>query len=157
MKPTARLNGNDLVFTRTFKAPIDDVWASVTEPQRTARWFGHWEGDAGPGRTVKVRLLFEEGEPWSDMRIDVCEPPERLLVTADDEAGHWRLELLLTHQNGVTELKLIQHLTTTEGIGETGPGWEYYLDMLVSSREGTPQPNFDDYYPAQKAYFEQLT
>ncbi|MFI0453795.1 SRPBCC family protein [Actinomadura sp. 6N118] len=161
MKPTARLlrttDGSDLVFTRTFKAPIDDVWASVTEPQRTARWFGPWEGDAGPGRTVKVRMAFEEGEPWSDLYIDACEPPERLLVTADDEAGHWRLELLLTEQNGVTELTLIHHLTTEEGIGETGPGWEYYLDMLVSSREGTPQPNFDDYYPAQKAYFEQLT
>ena len=26
--------------------------------------------------------------------------------------------------------------------------------MLVASRDGTPPPDFDDYYPAQKAYYE---
>ena len=33
-------DGNELVVSRTFRAPIEDVWASVTEPDRTARWFG---------------------------------------------------------------------------------------------------------------------
>ena len=40
--------GFDLVFPRTFQAPIEDVWASVTESERTARWFGPWRGEAGP-------------------------------------------------------------------------------------------------------------
>ncbi len=48
--PTGRLFGNDLVLTRTFRAPVADVWASLTDPQRTARWFGPWQGDAAPGR-----------------------------------------------------------------------------------------------------------
>jgi hypothetical protein len=38
-----------------------------------------------------------------------------------------------------------------------GPGWEYYLDNLVASRDGAPLPDFDDYYPAQAAYYESLT
>jgi uncharacterized protein YndB with AHSA1/START domain len=50
--PTGRLfptaDGTSLVVSRTFRAPIEDVWASVTEPQRTARWFAAWEGDAAP-------------------------------------------------------------------------------------------------------------
>ena len=29
MNPTGRLQGDDLLLTRTFRAPIDDVWASV--------------------------------------------------------------------------------------------------------------------------------
>jgi hypothetical protein len=37
-----------------------------------------------------------------------------------------------------------------------GPGWEYYLDMLVASREDLPTPSFDDYYPAMKPYYESL-
>jgi len=37
-----------------------------------------------------------------------------------------------------------------------GPGWEYYLDMLVAARDGTPAPVFDDYYPAMKPYYEAL-
>ena len=35
--------------TRTFHAPIDDVWAAVTEPERLARWLGTWTGDPATG------------------------------------------------------------------------------------------------------------
>ena len=31
-----------LVFERTFRAPIEDVWAAVTESDRLARWIGEW-------------------------------------------------------------------------------------------------------------------
>ena len=41
-------------------------------------------------------------------------------------------------------------------MGEVGPGWEYYLDMLVAAREGASLPKFDTYYPAQKDYFTAL-
>ncbi|MFK3978817.1 SRPBCC family protein [Micromonospora sp. NPDC050397] len=152
--PTGRVFGNDLVLTRTFRAPIADVWASLTDPGRTARWFGPWEGDAGPGRTIKVQLVQEEGEPWTDMTIDACEPPRRLAVSAVDEHGSWLLDLVLVEDAGVTELRFTQHLTETERVGDTGPGWEYYLDLLVASRDGQPAPKFDDYYPAMKEYYE---
>jgi uncharacterized protein YndB with AHSA1/START domain len=158
--PTARLmpttDGNDLILTRTFRAPIDDVWASVTEPERTARWFGPWEGDAAPGRTIRAQMTYEEGAPWCELQIDACEPPRRLAVSMSDEAGDWHMELRLSESAGTTELQLVQHLTTTKGIGETGPGWEYYLDMLVAARNGTEAPSFDDYYPAQRDHFESL-
>ncbi|GAA2621623.1 hypothetical protein GCM10010399_60910 [Dactylosporangium fulvum] len=158
--PMARLfptaTGADLVHTRTFRAPIEDVWASVTESDRTARWFGPWEGDAGPGRTVKVQMAFEEQQPWMDLHIDACEAPRRLAVSAVDDAGKWRLELLLSEADGRTELRLVHHLDTTDGIGEIGPGWEYYLDMLVAARDGASLPEFGDYYPAMQPYFTEL-
>jgi hypothetical protein len=74
----------------------------------------------------------------------------------EDEAGSWSLELLLAETEGATELRLIHHLTSAEHLGATGPGWEYYLDMLTAARRGGPQPDFEDYYPAQKAYYESL-
>ncbi|MEV0993579.1 SRPBCC family protein [Nonomuraea sp. NPDC050202] len=159
--PTGRLfgtdDGTDLVLTRTFRAPAGDVWASITEPERTARWFGPWEGDAAPGRTVKVQLVFEEQQPWSDLRIDACEPPRRLAVSSVDEHGAWHVELLLEESDGVTELRFVQHLDTVDGIGEIGPGWEYYLDLLVAARDGSPAPGFDAYYPSMQAYYTGLT
>src|SRR5947207_12460528 len=82
--PTGRLFGDDLVLTRTFRAPIADVWASLTDPERTARWFGAWEGDAAPGRTIKVQMMHEEGKPWMDLTIDACEPPTHLALSAAD-------------------------------------------------------------------------
>jgi uncharacterized protein YndB with AHSA1/START domain len=155
-EPTGRLAGSDLALTRSFRADIEDVWAAVTESDRTARWFGAWTGEAGAGRTIKVQLAFEEGMPWTDARIDACEPPHRLALSTSDDAGGWHLELLLTGAGDHTELTLVHHLKTTEGIGEIGPGWEYYLDNLVAARDGTPLPDFADYYPAMKPYFEAL-
>ena len=68
--PTGRLFGKDLVLTRTFRAPVDDVWLSLTDPERTARWYGPWRGDAAPGREIEVQLIQEEGKPWTTMTID---------------------------------------------------------------------------------------
>ncbi|BCJ47185.1 hypothetical protein GCM10010168_72260 [Actinoplanes ianthinogenes] len=152
--PTGRLFGTDLVLTRTFRAPIDDVWASVTDPRRTARWFGPWEGDGGPGRIVKVQMAHEEGQPWMDMTIDACEPPSRLAVSAGEDDDRWHLELVLTEAAGVTELRFTQRLTGLDGVGEIGPGWEFYLDALVAARDDAAMPSFDDYYPSMKEHFE---
>ncbi|MEU4236991.1 SRPBCC family protein [Actinoplanes sp. NPDC026619] len=152
--PTGRLFGTDLVLTRTFRAPIDDVWASLTETDRTARWFGPWQGDAGAGSAIKVQMVHEEGRPWMDMTIDACEPPRRLAISAGEPDSRWLLEMELTETAGVTELRFTQHLTGTEGVGEVGPGWEYYLDGLVAARDDQPMPDFNDYYPSMKGHFE---
>jgi uncharacterized protein YndB with AHSA1/START domain len=156
MIPTGTLVGTDLSLTRTFRAPADDVWASVTEPERTARWFGAWKGEGGTGSTIQLQMGFEDGTPWMDVVINACEPPRRLELTATDEHGTWHLELRLAEVDGGTELTLVHHLLSTDVVENTGPGWEYYLDMLVASRENRPLPNFDDYYPAMKPYYEGL-
>jgi uncharacterized protein YndB with AHSA1/START domain len=94
-KPTGRIEGNDLILTRRFRAPIDDVWTSVTKSESTARWFGPWEGEAGPGKTVRVQLVHEKGQPWTKVRIDACEAPRHLALTTKDDHGEWSLELTL--------------------------------------------------------------
>lgn len=157
-KPTGRIAATadgayDLILTRRFAADPDDVWASVVEPERTARWFGVWRGEGAPGRTIQLQMGFEEGAPWCDVRIDACEPPRRLAVSMIDSAGEWRMELRLTAGAGWTDLELVQHLTDPAVTENTGPGWEYYLDMLVAAREGQPLPDFADYYPAQAEHF----
>jgi hypothetical protein len=91
------------------------------------------------------------------MRIDACEPPSRLSLSSIGMPEEWRLDLLLSHADGRTELRFVHHLTPSDGVGEVGPGWEYYLDLLVTSRDGGAQPDFGDYYPAMKAYYEGLT
>jgi uncharacterized protein YndB with AHSA1/START domain len=157
-QPSGRLvrtgDGTELVVSRTFRAAIADVWASVTESDRTARWFGAWKGDAAPGRMIKVQMGFEEQAPWLDKRIDVCEPPRRLVLSNED--GSMRIELRLAYADGLTELQLVHHLDPGDEVGDYGPGWEYYLDMLAAARDDTATPSFDDYYPAMKPYYEAL-
>jgi uncharacterized protein YndB with AHSA1/START domain len=159
MKPTptgevvSTEQGRDLVLERTFRAPIEDVWASITEPERTARWLGPWKGEGAPGRTVELTMSAEDGAPPAAVRIEACAPPRHLRVAMDDAAGSWRLEAELTEADGITTLRLTHHLDDSADPASTGPGWEYYLDRLLAARDGTSMPDWDDYYPAQKAYY----
>lgn len=146
-------DGHDLIILRTFRAPIEDVWASITEPERTSRWFGGWEGEGGVGKTIRYTMAFEPGAEPSEMTIVACEPPRHLAVRSMDDHGSWHLEANLTEREGVTELRFTHHLIDEAMIGEVGPGWEYYLDNLVASRQGGALPDFNDYYPAQREYY----
>jgi uncharacterized protein YndB with AHSA1/START domain len=146
----------DLVITRRFHAAIDDVWQSVTASESTAHWIGPWSGEPGPGNTVKLQMNFEDGAPTCDVSIEVCEPPRRLLVTSKDAYGHWRLQWTLSQRGDTTELEFVQHLADGAMVGDVGPGWEYYLDMLVAARNGQARPKFADYYPAQRDHYGNL-
>ncbi|HVV50546.1 MAG TPA: SRPBCC family protein [Polyangia bacterium] len=158
-QPTGRLRGDDLVLTRTFRAPIDDVWTSVTSSESTARWFGPWEpAGAGPGaeKKIRIQMAFEEGKPWLDGTIERCEPPRHLAVRTKGTYGEKLLSMTLSESDGATTLEFVHHRVNRHAVGELGPGWEYYLDALVAARDGRPPPKFDAYYPAQKAYFAAL-
>jgi uncharacterized protein YndB with AHSA1/START domain len=157
-KPNGRLSGNDLVLTRTFRAPIHDVWTSVTSSESTARWFGPWERVAGEDdKKIRVQMAYEEGKPWLDGTIEKCDAPHLLTVRTKSAYGEKVLSMKLTHAADTTTLEFVHHQVNRKAIGELGPGWEYYLDMLVASREGTELPKFDAYYPAQKDYFAALS
>ncbi len=150
--------GRDLVITRSLGLPIEEVWARLTDPHLTSGWYGTWEGDAGAGNTIRVQMRFEEGEPWSAMRIDDCTPPLHLGISSTDQIGLWRLEVTLLDTGAATELRLVHHLTSEYQLAEIpqiGPGWEYYADMFVAACTHTERPDFADYYPTMSGYYQQ--
>lgn len=156
-KPTGRLSGNDLVLTRTFRAPIQDVWTSVTSSESTARWFGPWERVPGDDdKKIRVQMAYEEGKPWLDGTIEQCDAPHLLTIRTKSAYGEKRLSMKLVEASGTTTLEFVHHQVNRKAIGELGPGWEYYLDMLVAAREGKSPPKFDTYYPAQKEHYTKL-
>lgn len=158
--PTGRIisteSGHDLILERSFRAPIEDVWASITESERTARWFGSWSGEAGPGKTVELQMAMEGDVPPTEVLIEACEPPRHLAVRTRDASGSWHLEATLREEGEVTALTFIHHLDTEAEIGDVGPGWEYYLDALAASRQDRALPEWDDYYPAQREHYRGL-
>jgi hypothetical protein len=101
-------------------------------------------------------MAFEEGKPRLDGTIERCEPPHHLAVRTEGAYGEKLLSMTLSESAGTTTLEFVHHQVNRHALGELGPGWEYYLDALVASREGQPLPTFDAYYPAQKAYFASL-
>jgi len=141
-----------VVFTRTFRAPIEAVWAAVTEPGRLERWIGTWTGDPASGE-VSFRMTAEgEDVPAETYYIDVCDEPRRLVTrswSADDPETVWRLELDLAEADGVTTLTFAQAMDDPKMAENVGPGWDYYLDRLVAAEDGgdVTAISFDDYYP----------
>jgi uncharacterized protein YndB with AHSA1/START domain len=151
-KPTGWIEGEDLVLTRRFEAPIQDVWASITKSESTARWYGSWTGTPGPGNTIKIKMVFEKDGPESVAHIDACDPPRRLALTTKGAYGV-KLDITLTQTDSVTELRFVHHLTDRKLARDFGPGWEYYLDNLVAARASEKLPTFDEYYPSMQAHY----
>ena len=159
--PTGRVEVRDgehvLVLTRTFRAPIEDVWAAVTEPDRLARWIGTWTGDPASG-SVTWRMLFEGDDAGDEMTIRACEPPHRLHVTSRVGEELWRYDLDLSHADGVTTLTFAQPGIAPGLVGDVGPGWDYYLDRMVDVETGNDPAlrSWDDYAPTGAHYTSQV-
>ena len=150
-----------LVLTRTFRAPVDDVWAAVTESDRLARWLGSWEGDPSEGR-VALRMLYEGEDVTPEVfEIHECDVPRRLLVSSRmpaEEGGpplEWRIRLDLAESDGITTLVFAQSVPVPTLADSMGPGWDYYLDRLVAVESGADPAmiDFDDYYPVLAEHY----
>ncbi|WP_262851279.1 SRPBCC domain-containing protein [Mumia quercus] len=150
-----------LVIERDFAAPVEEVWAAVTEPERLSRWIGTWTGDPASG-AVEFRMTAEgEDVPVEKYGIEVCEPPRRLVTRADspDATGEdWVLTLdLADHEEG-TRLTFAQAMADAETAASLGPGWEYYLDRLVAAETGADVAavDFEAYLADQQDHYRRL-
>jgi uncharacterized protein YndB with AHSA1/START domain len=147
MEPTGHLRttdaGRDLVLVRTFAAPIEDVWASLTEPERMVRWYGTMDGEPGPGRTVMVTMTAEEEAVPEPARILECDPPRSFVVDLGDQDPAWRVSVQLEEHDGVTTMTFVHALADDVDATDVGPGWEYYADRLASAMGGGPMPDWE--------------
>lgn len=162
--PTGRREDRDnqphVVFERTFRAPIEDVWAAVTEPDRLQHWIGTWSGDLESGQ-VEFRMTAEgEDAPAEPFTIHACEAPRLLDLSTEMPAEEGRpvtfhLVLRLGHSDGVTTLEFAQSVPIAGMAESMGPGWDYYLDRLVVAQTGgqVDAISFDDYYPADAEHY----
>jgi len=155
------VGGRDsLVWTRTFRAPIQDVWAAVTEPARLERWIGTWTGDPASG-AVQFRMTAESEDAGEErFTLLECAPPHTLVVETqvEGEEQTWLLSLHLTEAAGTTTLTFAQAVPDAPTAGSVGPGWEYYLDRLVAAETGAAvdRVDFGDYHPALAQHYTRL-
>jgi hypothetical protein len=55
---------------------------------------------------VRLQLVHEKGQPWTNVTIEECEAPRRLVVSMKDDHGEWRIELTLTPTDDTTRAAL---------------------------------------------------
>ena len=161
--PTGRRETRDfgeaVVFDRRFRAPIEDVWASITDSDRLERWVGVWEGDPASGGVVF--RMTAEGDDVAPEAVTIyeCAPPRLLRMRIggnDGDSGQF--ELTLVESNGVTTLTFAQSAQSDHPIADVAPGWEYYLDRLVADHGGADvaSVDFDDYYPSMCEHYRAM-
>lgn len=160
VQPSGRVNrdraGLELIVSRRIAAPAAEVWGWVTDPALVKQWFGSFRASPKVGSTFSVKLLAEEGSPSVRMAVLECTPGERYVVEALDPGQPWHVTVSVADLGGAAMVFLGQRLETAREAGSIGPGWEYYLDRLLAARSGSPMPEFVDYFPSQKPYYERL-
>jgi uncharacterized protein YndB with AHSA1/START domain len=152
-----------VVFTRTFRAPIHDVWAAVTESDRLARWIGTWAGDPAAGHVDFHMNAEGDNVPTEVFTIAACEPPRLLEIHTEPPVGTavsdgWIIELALAQSGGVTTLEFRQSVPDAEMVASVGPGWDFYLDRLVAAEADgdVSSLDFDDYYPRFSEHYRTM-
>src|SRR5271155_4740835 len=71
-----------------YETDVEDLWSSITDPQRVARWYGTINGDFNVGGEFTA-VVFASG--WAGHgRIVECVPQQLLKVTMWEEVdlGH---------------------------------------------------------------------
>ncbi len=151
---TAEADGRRLLeFRRSWPDPIDDVWSALTEPERTARWIGSYEGERAPGGTGTFFMTHEEGEQTGEPATIVeCDPPRRLVLRTESPGQDpWQMELDLAHDAGRTVLVFRQWFAAGTDVADYAGGWHWYLDKFDAEVTGRPGPTDWDSFWAEVA------
>jgi len=120
--------GRSVTLRRTYKAPIDDVWDALTNPERIGRWFLPVSGDYRLGGHFQF-----EGNAGGE--IVACDRPNRLRVTwampGMGPAGGSEVELRLRAAGDAATVFELEHTAIVPdemwneyGPGAVGVGWD---------------------------------
>jgi len=117
-----------------YATDIDDLWSALTEPERLARWIAEVEGDLSLGGEFTARFTSSWEGPG---RVDVCQPPHRLLLTMnpgrDDETV---VEALLSAEGAGTRLVIEERGLPIEVLASHGAGWQAHVEDLAALLAG---------------------
>lgn len=152
-----RDQGSAIVFTRTFKNSLADVWATLTKSTRSAQWIGTWNGNPKDG-FVMFRLNAEVLGNAAAMRLDIldCRTQHTLRIVASEEPAPWDVIIELERSDlGNTHVTLNHIVTDPEMVSSMGPGWEYFLDRLDAflRRKDPDELLWEDYFPAMEQHY----
>jgi uncharacterized protein YndB with AHSA1/START domain len=124
----------------SFDTGIGDLWSAITDPERLARWIGTVEGDLRLGGEFRVSFTSSYEGPG---RIDVCDPPRRLVVTMDPgEEDETVLEAELSPDGDGSRLVVEERGFPLDSAAGYGAGWQAHIEDLAAHLAGSPQADW---------------
>ncbi len=138
-----------------FDTGIDDLWSSITDPSRLARWYGEAEGDLRLGGVFRLRVFASGWEGFR--RVEVCEPPRHLLLVGkeQDEPDELVTEVTLTTVGDQTILVVEERGMPLEYLAAYGAGVQIHVEDLTAYIGGRERcdsnARMDELFPAYQA------
>jgi len=138
-------------FERRYATTPEDLWSSVTEPARLARWLGPVYGDLHAGGRYELRMGDDVAGSPQNAVGDVleCDPPRRLLISWQFPGEPDSRVALDVSADGDGALLVLEHLDLEEAAARGyGGGWHASLDQLDDHVAGRPVRAWDDLFAA---------
>lgn len=138
-----------LTFVREFAQPIDEVWRSVTDPEKTRLWWAESEIDLRVGGRFNLRWLNggDDELEWWPGEITALQAPT-LVEHTNSVHGllRWEFEPI----DGGTRLTFTNVVIPGEAanVSRSLAGWHAHLDHLAEAMEGR-EPRWDTWHEAQ--------
>jgi uncharacterized protein YndB with AHSA1/START domain len=145
---------------RELTAPVERVWAYLTEPSLLATWLARGTVPSRVGDTFMLTMLANGDEIAAT--LTAYEPPRTLAYTwfsthhetPHDDHSAVRFELA-PNENGTT-LVLTHTNVRPEFYGRSAAGWHSLLDALSAAVDGVPVPEFGSVFPRVIDAYEDL-
>jgi uncharacterized protein YndB with AHSA1/START domain len=119
-----------------FDTDAADLWSALTDPRRLERWLVEVDGDLRLGGEFHARFTSGWEGPG---RVDVCEPPRRLLVTMnpgqDDQTV---IEAEVFPDGDRTRLVVEERGLPVDEAAAHGGGWQAHVEDLAAHLAGRP-------------------
>ena len=119
-----------------FDTDIDDLWSALTEPRRLARWIAEVKGDLRLGGEFSGHFFATGWEGTG--RVEVCEPPRRLVVRSQEagESAEQVIEATLTADGDQTVLVIEERGMPLDQLAAYGAGWQIHVEDLTAYLSG---------------------
>jgi uncharacterized protein YndB with AHSA1/START domain len=143
-----------------FDTDVDDLWSALTDPRRLARWLGEVEGNLHEGGEFRARYFASGWEGTG--RVEVCEPPQRLLIlTKSPDEPDGVIEVTLTADGDHTLLVIEDRGLPLEQIAAYGAGDQVHVEDLAAYLAGSercdPRARWQELHPAYQELAAHLT
>jgi uncharacterized protein YndB with AHSA1/START domain len=118
-----------------YDTEIDDLWTSLTDPTRLARWVATVEGELRVGGRIQARFTSGWEGPG---RIDTCDAPHHLSVTFDPGTPDETVaEAWLTSDGDTTRLIVEERGIPLDELAAHGAGWQAHVEDLTAHLSGS--------------------
>lgn len=142
-----------VTFERRYDTSPDDLWRTVTEPERLARWFAPVAGELREGGQFTIH--FDDADV-PVCRVEKCDTPTSFAWTWHHSTSTSRVEVEV-HPEGSGSRLVLRHERIQSP--DYAAGWQAHLlglDDYLAGGDAAGDAWWDRFSSAQRAYAQEL-